>query len=363
MTLLAPGPVSAAIAAAQPGDLIRLQSGVYPETLVVDRAVTIMAETPGETVISPPGNACALYITGNATVTSLVIDTGERQNDRGVINNGVEIVSASPHLQDLRCTGAGIGLLVSGAGSCVRLDGGQFLRCRYGVHVTQGGRALLFDCVIADTFTYPLLIDTGGTVEAVDTQFVATTIGAVIISADSYADFAGCIWRESPTVDQKQRRFEAQLIIMAGGAATLRAGCRGLAGPAIGILVEGGKLTMDHAEISGNGWAGLQLSRNAIAELAHCDVSANGGVGVLVTDASVLTARDLRVCGNKAVGVLVSDLAAAEIIASRISGNLGGALLAGDGRLRLVDCDLSGNLNGPTRIDGRSSPEMIRVRV
>jgi hypothetical protein len=64
------GVISEAIEQASAGDQIRLEPGVYNEGIVADRAVTIFADVPGETVIVPPGDERGLYITADATIAS-----------------------------------------------------------------------------------------------------------------------------------------------------------------------------------------------------------------------------------------------------------------------------------------------------
>lgn len=357
MSDVRPGEISAAIQRLDPGKHIRLLPGIYTETIVVDRPVTIFADTPGETIIRPPDRACGLRVSADATIIGLAFD------GQGFNNTAVEVVGGTPKLEDLWISGAGIGMLVSGVEATPLASRCRFLDCRIGVKVTDSATASFTDCEVADSRLYPLWICRGSMARVHNTRFAGTRWGGVIVQDDnSQAEFQTCEWFDNIKADEKKRRFHAQLMVLDGGIATLSERCRIANGSAIGIMVSGGKIMLTDCAVEENAWTGLQVSQSGEAELLRCQVGTNGEYGVNVSEGGSVLASNVKIVGNGLFGLAISGPASVEISQSRFSGNLYGASLRQGGRGRFQDCDLRGNRNGPFASEDGCPLECIRVQ-
>ena len=66
--------ISAGVRAAAPGGVVMVAAGVYRETVVVDQAVQIVAETDGEVRLSADGGPALDVRSGDAHIRGLVVD-------------------------------------------------------------------------------------------------------------------------------------------------------------------------------------------------------------------------------------------------------------------------------------------------
>ena len=355
MSRLQRGAITEAIEQASPGDQIRLQPGVYTETIVADRAVTIFADVPGETVIVPPGDACGLSITADVTVIGLSFDCQGRRN------TAIEIAGGAPSLSSLHIQRAGTGILAKNNATPM-VSHCLFSECSNGIQVSEGAQAELADCRVEDTALYPLLVGKRSSAQVLRTRFSGTRMGGVVVMEGSHAGFRGCEWLGSPTADEKQRPFHAQLMVLATGEATLSESCRIADGTAVGILISGGVLNMTDSFVERNAWAGIEVTQQGRAGLIRCQVSGNQGAGLIVRDGSTAQAGEVKVVRNTAAGVGILGPSYAEIKGSLILGNFCGAVLRDGARGRFEDCDMRGNAQGSFSVSPDSRQESVRVQ-
>ena len=355
MSDVRPGEISAAIQRLEPGKHIRLLPGIYTETIVVDRPVTIFAGTPGETIIRPPDQACGLLVSADATIIGLAFE------GQG-FNTAVEVVWGSPKLEDLCISGAGLGMLVSGVEATPLASRCRFLDCRIGVKVTDAATASFADCEVADSRDFPLMIDRGSMARVHNTRFAGNQRGGVVVLDNCQAEFQTCEWFDNNKAGEKERWIHAQLTVYDGGIATLSERCRIANGSAIGIMVSGGKIKLTDCAVENNACAGLEITGLGEAELLRCYVGTNEQSGIVVSEGGSVLASNATIVGNGLFGLAISGPASTEISQSRFSGNLYGAGLRQGGRGRFQDCDLRGNRNGPFLSEDGCPLECIRVQ-
>jgi hypothetical protein len=348
------GSITAAIRAASPGDHIQLASGVYDESVVVDRPVTIVAAVPGGAVLTPGDRGFGLRITADATIIGLAIDGG------GLRNQAVEVLGGAPKLSNLTIANAGTGASI-GNSSAARFSGCTFQNCRIAIHVTAAARAVFESCEATGAALFSLLVDKGSTAEAVDTGFAASRLGAVVITERSQASFSRCRWLDSPSAEQQQRQFHAQLMIMDGAVSTLT-GCVVANGGASGIQLQGGRLTLTDSTLEKNVWAGLQISQQGEATLKGVEVRNNSGAGVVALEGSKIAGADVHIRANAAAGLLLRGSSTATLSKSVVTGNSVGVGVQQGSQAHLEDCDLRGNKQAPTIKDAESRLELLRVQ-
>jgi hypothetical protein len=355
MSVLSPGDVSAAIARAKPGDRIKLLPGVYPETLVADRAITIVSEIPGEAIFSPPGEACGVHLSADATLIGLTVE-GD-----GVKRNGVEVTAGDPLLRDFKCVGTTAALMVE-SGARLRLETSHISRNGFGAMIKSGGEIFGTGCVFEDNRLFTVLVERQARALFEDSQFLSTHLGGLVLNEQGYGEFARCVWRNSPTAQRENRPFHAQLMLLPGAVARLSQDCRVMSGGGAGVHSNQGQLFLYDAEIGENTDAGVQLDQRSVADIQRCRIVRNGGAGVIVKEDSRLNALLLDASENGAGGLVLLGPAAAEVNQGRLANNLVGAVVTQGARLKIADCDVSGNRDGSIRSDGTGVAEALRLK-
>jgi hypothetical protein len=285
---------------------------------------------------------------------------GLRFEGPGQKSTGVEIAAGSPSLGNLILEGLGTGIRVKGATPHVSQC--SFLRCDVGVHLIEGARPQLEDCLIEETSLYPMWITDRSAAKATRLRFWRARIGGVVVMEGSQAEFLGCEWLDSPAAAMESHPFGAQLLVLPGSAATLSAGCRIANGTMAGVFVSGGTLTMSDCLVEKNNDAGVEVCHHAQAHLTGTQLSGNRGAGLLVHDGASVTASGLKVVGNAMAGIGIKSKSAAGITQSLVLGNLCGAIVGEGSRLRLEDCDLRGNSKDSFVVSPDSQCERTRVQ-
>ncbi len=156
--------ISAAVAAANPGDLIQVAPGTYNEDVVIPKTLSLLGANKGTTIINAAGKANAIYIDGldHPGLNSVVVDnfTLENANFEGllatnasqlyitnniVINNDKSLVPATP-----ACPGI------------PAFETGEAFDCGEGIHLSGVSYSFVFDNVLRDNAGGILLSDDTG---------------------------------------------------------------------------------------------------------------------------------------------------------------------------------------------------------
>lgn len=228
-----------ALAAAEPGDTVTVQSGTFRENVVVDKAVTIVpAQGPGTVRIDPPGGV-PLTVTASATVLDLVIEGSDR---------------SSP------------AVLVSGADAAPSFTGCRVeTRSAAGVEVTDGARPTLKGCVVANPDGLGLRLRGPGTAAA----------------------FEDCEVSEAG---------QAGLAVLGGATAALER-CRVHHASGAGVLLSdpGSAAELTGCEIYEIRGSGVQAEAQAAGRLVDCDIHRVTGNGLTLDGEAELVLTGCRV--------------------------------------------------------------------
>nr|MBP7634706.1 right-handed parallel beta-helix repeat-containing protein [Candidatus Ozemobacteraceae bacterium] len=125
--------IAEAVAAAAPGQTIRVKPGTYKGSCVIDKNVTILGDGSRASVILESGSGPVLTLSGTATVSGLTISfTGSSQTD------AVKITAGSPTVKSCTVTSTAAAAAPSWSG-CIAVDGGS---PKIVGNVTNGSRGM-----------------------------------------------------------------------------------------------------------------------------------------------------------------------------------------------------------------------------
>jgi hypothetical protein len=184
--------VAEALAAAEPGDTVALGAGVYRETIVLDKSLTLRsAEGPGTVRIEPPAGS-ALIVLASAAVHGLVLE-GQDGSAPAVV-----IAAGAPELADCRITTrSSVGIEIRGESRpTVRTTKVENLG-GLGLRVSEAAQASVEDCEIDGTGQSGVVVRAGGALRLVRGKVRRTSgAGLVLTGAGSRIEAEGCEFTE-----------------------------------------------------------------------------------------------------------------------------------------------------------------------
>ncbi|HEY4022039.1 MAG TPA: right-handed parallel beta-helix repeat-containing protein [Pseudonocardiaceae bacterium] len=259
--------ISAAVRAAADGSVISVVPGQYTETLVLDKAVTIVAESGRGTVELVAVAGPALAVRGvTATVRGLVI----RGTDRAAVTSNGAVLS----LEECDVNGGGVEVF----------DGTAALEaCRIqdsagvGLHSGGSARVTVRDTVIARVAGHGAWL-AGHSAATFDECDISRTAGVGVLVEDSAAlRLTSCVVHETEED---------------------------------GVRVDGdadAAVTLHECEIRGAGAAGVRVAGRRTAELTNCQVQQPTGSGLVVRGTAKVTGTGCTITEPRANGVYLAD--------------------------------------------------------
>ncbi|PSM42999.1 sporulation protein K [Streptomyces dioscori] len=344
--------IAAAVRAAADGTVVSLQPGVYQESLVLDREVTLTAAKGPGTVRIAPARGAAVTISGGA-----------------------------PILRDLDLAGQGGGPALLVRGGDARIEACTVTAGS--VEIGHDARATLHDCVIRDAPGDGVRVTgtavaqlTGGTLGPVGGHGVRVDDGArAELRATRVSGAAGCALLASGTSavtaeDCFLGECGEEAVRVAGPARLLLRGCRLHGAGTHGLYVnararttdpaaeaspaapaeEGGSaagradhpIRLERCEILRTGREGVYLAGEAEARLSDCHLTETGAAALHVMDSAVLALDRVRAVDLPGTALAVGDgaqVSASGSVFTRTGAN--GLYGTGSSRTVLTDCELS----------------------
>jgi len=374
------------------GATIQVQPGCYRESVVIDKAVSIVGMGTASEVVVDGGREAALVIHApGATVQGLGFRT--ERHDGGPC---ADLVEGGPALDGCRFEGGGDACIRVGSRvQAVLKDCEVRSSARLSVEVAPEGRAVLESCTLEGFRRAGLSlgrgaqaratglragpgagvgvhVQTGGRVQLETCEVSAAEAGGVEVDPGGRADLLRCRLTIS--------RFAGVLALDHAEAALVECEvgghlCAGVHGQ------PGATLDLQRSRISGNGGYGISLLQGSVASLEGCEVSSNGLAGLRV-QAATARLRDCRLAAGKEQGVAVAAAGQATLEGCGIEGNAGagvqveaaavdllgctfkegrdaGVALHAGGQARLEGCASSGHPRGGLRLaPGAAEPEL-----
>ncbi|GAA3677777.1 hypothetical protein GCM10022267_75750 [Lentzea roselyniae] len=360
--------ISDAIAAAADGDVISVRPGVYSESVVLDRDVTLSASgAAGEVRIQASGAPALRLACERATVSGIVFahHGGETAVDlRGGSLQADECVVEADSTVAVVVRG---GAELRAQGCEVRNPGGA------GVLVFDRGRTELRGCTLRNVGTTAVVARSGGVPRLVDCH-INDSQGAVLAADGAGGSIKGCtVERITGTAfvleDNSTLTVEGTTlsevdgvgVLIAAGCEPVLRDCRieGTTAQAI-VLVQGAKATLDGVEVHSAGSHAVHVLENSTAELTGCTFGSSGHDAVLIAGAKATLTR-CTVQGGAADGVVAEDKAEVRLTDVVVNGTGGRGVGARSGAHLVVvggsvrecagggvrwDADTTGRLDG-----------------
>ncbi|MDN3354934.1 right-handed parallel beta-helix repeat-containing protein [Actinomadura sp. DC4] len=363
-----------AVRAAGPGAVVSVQPGVYRESLVIDRDVTIVAEKGAGTVRVVPVRGPALTVHGGeATVRELTFEAAEPAEPAVLIRAG------SPALRDCEITDGGVevtGDAVAVLANC-SVTGAQ----RAAFRLTGTSRTVLNDCTARSAGEDGIVADDEARAECTGTVVHGAGARGVHISGAARGRFTRCEMRDT----------RAAAVHAEGGSGLVLTECRLHDAGAQGVRLGGGagrrtaedrerrrdaasaeepETSRSHAillarcEIFDTGAAGVLAEEQAAAVLDGCHIHDTGRAAIIAAGSSALELEGVRAVDIADSGLAVSGTAsvrARETTFARVAGN--GVYVAGDAEIALTACEVRDTVYTAVHLAGGARLTLTGCRV
>lgn len=294
--------ITEAIKNAQSGMRILVRPGVYKESLVLDKTVTIVGDgATADIIIESTDSNCLLCKTDQAEVRGLTLRGRAGEKNQQYFT--VDIPQGKILLADCHITSDSLSsIAIHGSTSdpviqnCQIRDGKQS-----GIYVYENGRGTIEDCELVNNSTTAITVDTG----------------------------ANPLIRRSKLHSDKEG----------------------------GILFRNQGLgTVEDCEIFNNNLSGIEIRDDSNPLIQRCQIHNNKeGDGILIHQKGRGTIEDCDIFSNGFSGVEIRDGGNAVVRRCRITKNkYNGVYVHKNGAGTVEDCDLTGNLQNAIFVDSTS---------
>jgi hypothetical protein len=320
--------IADAIALAGPGATIVVQPGVYREHLQLTGDVSLVAEDGRGTVtIEAPDGVAVFSSGGTVRLKGFYLAGASDQYPAVQVGSGT--------LQLAECE--------------VHADG------IVAVHAT-GGRLDMHDCVVVNPAGAGLLFEQAATGSVTGSVIRDIDGPGIVIAAGADPEVRGCTVTEIrgpgilSTRDGRGRVLECEITAVDGPAVAVEeGGSVQLLGtvirdtPGTGIVVTGGRPTVETCELRGIGGHGVVLAGQANPVLRRCELVAIDGHGILMLDTAAGLIDDCTIEDTGSAALAVTGSAAPTVQGGRFAG--------GDEVVVLLDGGVTGRFIG-ARVEG-----------
>ena len=360
--------IAAGIRAAGEGGVVSIAPGEYRESVLLDRAVTLLAEPgPGFVQIASPGGPALTVTASAAVVRGLRFSAGPGSGPAVLIAAGggvledcladggpIEVTGeAAPELRDCQVRGTqGAGLLltddsratvrggvlsdIAGVGVLLRgqaapdIAGLSIVRPR-GDAVAAGERvrATLTDCEITGPGGTGLTACGDASVVLHGCRVDGASSAAIVAQDRSRVEARDCTIT-GPALSAVVAMGEAALIV-SGGAVT---------GPTGNGVYGTGRshLELDDCTLADSGRTSIHLAEQAQAQLRNCRLAGSSEHGISVTGDALLQASDTAVDRCSLTGITVGERGDAVLERCVITSGRTGLAVRAAHRVLVTDC-------------------------
>jgi hypothetical protein len=331
--------INAAVRAAVDGSTVMVAAGSYPESVTLDRDVTIVAESADAVVeLVATGGPALVVRSGNATVRGLVIRGSDPAGVAVAVEDGAlamencEITTgrveaggwARPTLLHCRihgCTGAGLHAIgdaqvlvaqstvedINGAGivlaqsSSAEISGTTISRISgQGLYLRDAARAVLENCDIAETGAAGVATEGGIRLVLRSSRLRDLTGDGLYIVGGATATGRPSSTVDGPTAEEAPDDAGAHPVELVDCTIT-RVGGNGL------LTGDGADVLARQCEVRSPGKAGVCGTGTGILHLTDCRIAESTSTGLVMRGSTRLRAIDCTVTGTGANGLFLSD--------------------------------------------------------
>ncbi|GAA4620345.1 right-handed parallel beta-helix repeat-containing protein [Actinoallomurus vinaceus] len=365
--------IGAAVRAADDGATVSVQPGVYQESVVLDRDVTVVAaKGPGTVRIVAPQRSALMLHGCAATIRDITIEAASPKETAVLIKGGAPVLE--------RCEIARGRVEITADAECV-LRGCDIHDAVFaGVYLTGTTRAVIEDCTVRSVDGDGMRLD-----DAARADCARTTVDDVQGSGLRVAGTGGGVFDDC----EISRTGDAAVSIEAPAHPRLRR-CRLRDTGAAGVRIEGsaqwaGDRAREDETTDGDGSADAGREERRV-RLEQCEitrtgdgVSAHGDSGVLLKDCHVrevkgtgvlvsgncrMDLEDVRLVDGTGTALVIADSAdvhARRTVLTRTAAN--GVHCSGSGTLTLTDCEVSRTAFTAVHLDGSTQATLRDCRV
>ncbi|GAA4215799.1 right-handed parallel beta-helix repeat-containing protein [Actinocatenispora rupis] len=375
--------ITTALRAASNGSVISVGPGVYHESVLVDRDVTIVADrehgvvelvaTDGPALVSRGGAVTVQGLTvrgdgpeaavrtgaGTLTLVDCEVSGGGLEADGWAtaalegcrFRTGGVRVSGDAQVTVTRCAVedvAGDAVVVAQSARATLRDSTVLRPSGHGVVLTDGASAELVDCTVAHTAGTGVYVGDRARLVLRDARLNDTGDDAVrLVGAEPAGDGdEGCVAEVTGTIVS---RGAAHGLAAYGAARATVATCTVDGAARSGLIAEAGaRLTADGCTVSASGSTALVARGTARVTAADCTLARAGANGVFVDGEARAVLRGCEVRGSSYSAVHLAGAAVAELAGCTVAGTpQHGVHVTGQAMLRLTGgrvehCEMTG---------------------
>jgi hypothetical protein len=367
--------IGAAVRAAGEGAVISVHPGVYRESLVVDRDVTVLAEKgPGTVrIVAVRGPALTVH-GGKATVRDLTFE-GAAPGDAAVL-----VRSGAPTLQDCEVTGGRVE--VTGDAVAVLTGCSVTGADRAALRLTGTSRTVLEDCTVRSAGGDGITADDEARTECTGTLVDGTAGRGVHLTGAAHGRFTRCEVRHTGAAAVHAEGASALVLkecrlhdtgaqgLWLGGTAGRRAEARDEERPREAASAEEPETSRSHAillgrcEIFRTAAAGVLAEAKAAAVLDGCHIHDTGRAAIVATGSSALELDGVRAVDIDDTGMAVSGDATVRARGSTFARTAANGLyVVGDADVALVDCEVRDTAYTAVHLGGGARAVLRECRV
>ncbi|MEV6994323.1 right-handed parallel beta-helix repeat-containing protein [Streptomyces sp. NPDC093228] len=355
--------LAAAVRDAEGGSVIHVQPGVYRESLVLDRDVTIVAEKGPGSVRIVAAHGPAIRVSGGAPVIrDLTVEAGTDRATAVLLGGG------APVLDHCEVTGGRVEIVrdaTAALRSCsIESASGS------GLHLTGTAQAIVEDCVIRRTTGHGLTLSDAAGAEVRRCTVEHTAGCGAVVTGESQVAFDECTLRHvgdaGIQVDTPARALLRGCRLYATKAQGVRAAATASALPLPGDTHDAAgreelQVRLEKCEVFRTGVEGVLASGSTGVRLRDCHVRETGGAGVIASGTSRLQLDQTRVVDVPGTGLAALDDAEVQVTTGTVARTgANGVHLTDRCVVSLVECDISTtaytalHVGGSARVRARS---------
>ncbi|WP_431949797.1 right-handed parallel beta-helix repeat-containing protein [Actinacidiphila sp. bgisy167] len=293
--------VTAAVRAAEDGAVIHVQPGVYRESLVLDRDLTIVAEKGQGTVSIAATHGPAVSVNGGApTLRDLTIE--------GVPESGPAVLVSAGRAVLENCE------VSRGRIEVIRDAAAELRSCTVvealgaGLHATGTASVLAEDCTIRSISGHGLTLSDAATVEVRRTVVERVSGCGLVLTGESQGVFDDCTVRHTG---------DAAVVVQTPARPLLR-GCRLHDSKAQGVRVTDAPGVTAPTPGAGTDQAAAAGREEMRIRLEKCEVFGTAGDGVVVSGTAEFWLQDCHIRETGGAGVIAAGTSRVELDRTRV---------------------------------------------
>lgn len=341
--------IAAALAMSQSGDTILIKPGVYTESLIIDKAVSLIGDGDRATIIIESNNRpCLTLCAPDIRIEGLTVNVRGSLSRKNHLYGAIDISRGQAEIVD--CD------LFSSSYACLYLSGhetvGTVRHCAihdssgYGVLIATVSRGILDQCTISKNVFAEVAVIQNSEVTLQDCTLSHSKGYGLLVTECSLGRILHCdIFKNS----------RAGIAICEGSEAEIVA-CTLHDGRASGVtFCQDAHGVMEYCELYANTSSAIEIKQHSDPTIRHCNIYKSKWSGISISAGSQGCIEDCDIFDNILAGIEVSWESDPVISRCRIQHHLyQGIAVFQRGRGTVTDCDLRQNTHGPILIEAGS---------